>query len=331
MEPPTERRLGALRSALAGAATVAGPIRDHRGEVSGGADAGRLAPGVRRAWPGFKLHEQDAHLFVDSAAIETLENCYQGVSEARKLPVGNLLPIGVEPYEKAGGWYTGTYLNVLWDEEDQLFKMWYNVSRKLSDQRAESEDALAYATSVDGLVWEKPLLHLHEADGSTANNLVFPFFRWGTGTGVYKDPVELDPSRKYKMLFMFSTIEMSFAGISQPVCIAFSPDGVHWDIPKAWLNPVISHGTVRRNGFAVFKRKMRVLPRHARDTHEGSAFSKKRSIPFEPAGHAAELPLRHAHSSVRRVFARPSKRPRDYNGGVGGLHRLDRAGADRCA
>jgi hypothetical protein len=36
---------------------------------------------------------------------------------------------------------------------------------------------------------------------------------------------------------------MSFAGISQPVCIAYSADGVHWDIPKSWLNPVISKGT----------------------------------------------------------------------------------------
>ena len=127
--------------------------------------------------------------------------------------MGNLLRMGDTLYERAGGWYMGAYINVLWDEQESLFKIWYNVSRKLSDERGEAEDALAYATSADGLHWEKPLLHLHEVDGTSANNLVFPFFRWASGTGVYKDPVEQDPTRRYKMLFMLSYVCCLFGSI----------------------------------------------------------------------------------------------------------------------
>jgi hypothetical protein len=186
---------------------MAGGSSGGRGNTrsSGNTPPPLASPGVRRAWPGFKLHEQQTYVFIDGGdVIETLDSCYQGVSEAQKLPVGNLLTVGDEHYERVGSWKAGTYINVLFDEEERLFKMWYNVSRKLSDQRAEVQDALAYATSLDGLRWEKPLLHLHEVDGSSANNLVFPFFRWATGTGVYKDPVEQDPERRYKMLFMLS-------------------------------------------------------------------------------------------------------------------------------
>jgi hypothetical protein len=34
---------------------------------------------------------------------------------------------------------------------------------------------------------------------------------------------------------MFATTEMSFAGISQPVCIAYSPDGIHCAGPPGAL------------------------------------------------------------------------------------------------
>ena len=111
--PAVERRLGAVRAALvevvtAGSSSI--PPFD--------------SPGVRRAWPGFKLHEQQAYVFIDGAdVIETLDGCYQGVSEAQKLPVGNLLRVGDTPYERVGGWYIGSYINVLWDEQESLFKI----------------------------------------------------------------------------------------------------------------------------------------------------------------------------------------------------------------
>lgn len=78
-----------------------------------------------------------------------------------------------------------------------------------------------------------------EDNGNKKNNLLFPFFRWGYGHGVVKDPIEADPAKRYKMLFMFQCEEMKFAGIVQPVCLAYSSDGIHWQVPQHWFNPVI--------------------------------------------------------------------------------------------
>lgn len=186
--------------------------------------------------------EELAYLFFDDGCIDTdtLENVTKGVVPAQRVSSEPILQKD-QPWEKQ--WRFGSYINLIHDSEDGLFKMWYGVGRRLSDGRGEVADGLAYAVSEDGLHWEKPVLNLVEDDGSTANNLVFPMFRWSTGTGVMKDPTELNPARLYKMLFMLQTNEMAFAGIVQPICVAYSPDGIHWDVPQNWLNPVIPKGT----------------------------------------------------------------------------------------
>ena len=181
-----------------------------------------------------------AHLFIDDAIVEHVEGATRGVVPAEKVSPDPVL-LADAPWERQ--WMLGAYTNVMYDAEDGLFKMWYDVGRKLSEARGEQADAVAYATSADGIQWEKPVLNLFEEDGSTANNLVFPMLRWGAGTGVIKDPVDPDPARRYKMLFMFQSQTMRFAGIVQPVCVAYSADGIQWDVPQNWLNPVIPEGS----------------------------------------------------------------------------------------
>jgi len=181
-----------------------------------------------------------AYLFIDDTAIERLDGVVKGVVPAEKTSEEPLIGRD-QPWEDQ--WIIGAYINAIHDEEENLFKIWYGVGRKLSDARGEQEDGLAYAVSEDGIHWDKPILDLVEDSGSRANNLVFPMFRWGAGTGVMKDPVETDPARRYKMLFMFQCAEMAFAGITQPVCVAYSADGIHWNVPRGWLNPVIPEGS----------------------------------------------------------------------------------------
>ena len=180
------------------------------------------------------------YLFIDDTHLESLDRVRHGVVAATKVSPEPLI-VRDRPWEDE--WHLGSYVNVIYDEEEDLFKMWYGVGRKLSDARGDEADGLAYAVSDDGLHWEKPVLKLFEDGGSTENNLVFPFLRWGAGTGVMKDPVETDPAKRYKMLFMFQSGDMIFAGIVQPVCVAYSADGIHWDIPQRWLNPVIPQGS----------------------------------------------------------------------------------------
>jgi hypothetical protein len=184
--------------------------------------------------------QRTAILFIDDTHIEKLDRVTRGVEPARKVSDKPLIVLDRSWEEE---WTIGSYLNVLYDDEQDCFKMWYSVRRKLSDARADEADAVAYAVSDDGLLWDKPILNLFEDAGSTANNLVFPFLRWGAGTGIIKDCVETDPAKRYKMLFMFQSGDMIFAGITQPVCVAYSVDGIHWDMPKGWRNPVIPEGS----------------------------------------------------------------------------------------
>lgn len=183
---------------------------------------------------------QLTYLFIDESKIEHLDNVVQGVGPATKIGDQPLLRCD-QPWAK--DWEFGGYTNVMYDADDGLFKMWYNVRRPLSEQRGEEADGLAYAFSEDGINWQTPVLNLVEDNGSTDNNLVFPFFRWGAGNSVFKDPIETDPAKRYKMLFMLQSESMRFAGICQPVCVAYSADGIYWNVPPGWLNPVIPEGT----------------------------------------------------------------------------------------
>ncbi len=182
--------------------------------------------------------EELKYLFIDDAFIESIEGIKKGVVPAEKVSVEPLIEKD-QPWEKS--WMTGEFffINVIYDEEENLFKMWYDVGRSLSSDVAEEEVGLAYAVSEDGIHWKKPILNLIEDNGSKKNNLLFPFFRWGFGHVVIKDSLEADPAKRYKMLFMFQCEEMKFAGIVQPVCLAYSSDGIHWQVPQNWFNPVI--------------------------------------------------------------------------------------------
>lgn len=74
---------------------------------------------------------------------------------------------------------------VWYDPDDSLFKMWY-----FADYR---DRHLCYATSLDGIHWEKPLLDVVEG-----TNIVFPKL---TGARVvWLDLEEKDPARRFKLI-----------------------------------------------------------------------------------------------------------------------------------
>ena len=156
-------------------------------------------------------------MFIDDAFIESLEGIKKGVVPAEKVSDEPLIKSD-QPWEKS--WRMSGYVNVVYDEEENLFKMWYDVGQRSSSDVAEEAAGLAYALSEDGIHWKKPILNLIEDKGSKKNNLLFPFLRWAHGHGVIKDPIEADPSKRYKMLFMLQCEEMKFVGIVQPVCLA---------------------------------------------------------------------------------------------------------------
>jgi len=78
--------------------------------------------------------------------------------------------------------------SVLYDKEEKVFKMWYELWYK------ETESAgLGYATSADGVGWTKPIVN--EKDSN--NMLSVPTKKgFGGGAGIFKDLLDPDPKRR---------------------------------------------------------------------------------------------------------------------------------------
>ena len=100
---------------------------------------------------------------------------------------------------------------------------------------------MAYATSTDGIHWEKPVLGIAEGRGSKQNNYLIPQMGSFLST-VIKDVSDI-PARRYKMIFNVASDwarggETGWAGFHVPLCLAYSADGLHWDRPTH-VNPIL--------------------------------------------------------------------------------------------
>ena len=111
--------------------------------------------------------EKQAFLFIDDTWIESLDNAVKGVLPAKKVSQQPLIEKDRVWEEE---WHIGSYINGIYDDDENIFKMWYGVGRKLSEARGDQADGLAYAVSQDGLNWEKPVLNLFEDSGSKKNS-----------------------------------------------------------------------------------------------------------------------------------------------------------------
>lgn len=110
--------------------------------------------------------------------------------------------------------WEGAYLSadtVVYDGARHEFRMWY---RGWADIR-RAVRWLCYATSEDGVHWERPDLGLVEFDGSTKNNIAIS----PPDMTVLEDLRDRHSSRRYKGAGRFDTVGL---------CVAFSPDGLRW-------------------------------------------------------------------------------------------------------
>ncbi|MFN7919961.1 MAG: hypothetical protein U0Q16_07685 [Bryobacteraceae bacterium] len=167
-------------------------------------------------------------LFVDLDEVESLENSVREFHSAEKHPANPVLR-KLHPWENA----RGTWGSVIYDAEERIFKAWYGGTsgRDVSGctgPNCRSNSVLCYATSQDGIVWQRPKLRLHEATGTLDNNVVIGddhrdgMAHWES---VRKDPLEQDPSRRYKALGWSS---FDWDGPQSGIFTMTSPDGLRW-------------------------------------------------------------------------------------------------------
>ena len=160
------------------------------------------------------------HTFPDDSLLAAREHATRVMGQPKKLPVPVILP------DSAPDRYGVTFPSVIYDEEEQIFKAWYTALTRSSERHLadpledrHAPDLLCYATSRDGIEWEKPELGLYEIGGSKANNVCDLVH----GENVVKDKHDADPQRRYKR-FMYDSS-------NRALHILFSPDGVHWTWP----------------------------------------------------------------------------------------------------
>ncbi|RZO18174.1 MAG: class A beta-lactamase-related serine hydrolase [Verrucomicrobiaceae bacterium] len=177
-----------------------------------------------------KVPDRDHYLVLDSRIIESKENAQLMPGKVKKSP-DNPLFVEDKPWEPR---YDNMYPNVIYDEEEKLYKCWYCpfiIDQRTSEtpegkrnpesvdymnaKPAAREEAILYATSVDGIEWEKPDLGIFEFEGSRKNNIVC---RGAGGSGVIKDQRDPDPDRRYKAFFCTDS----------GYRMRYSRDGIYW-------------------------------------------------------------------------------------------------------
>lgn len=197
-----QRRLWIIRMMLAGGVVCLGSGK-----------ATQLA--VAEETQAVRFIGDESQLLVDDVLLARKTGVVRKVHPCQKLPQPVLT--SVEPWEQDGpDQRVYVYGTVLRDGPDGPFRMWYNRN-----------SLVLYATSRDGLSWERPRLGLCDYQGSKQNNIVFPLFH---SPSVVYNPRAEDPDCRYNMLGCGRANGRGYYA-------AHSADGLHWELYRQ--NPVL--------------------------------------------------------------------------------------------
>lgn len=187
---------------------------------SGATDIEPMRPPYLASPPEVIPIDLGRQLLVDDFLIQetSLRRTFHTAEYVEKNPV--LVPD--RPWEQSERGPTAMVFSdgVWFDPQDQLFKMWYMGGYLAST---------CYATSKDGLTWEKPSL-----DVVPGTNIVLPEPKQSRrdSSTVWLDQEEKDPARRFKLLLV------ARRGKDWVGYVHVSPDGIHWSEPLADTGPL---------------------------------------------------------------------------------------------
>lgn len=171
-------------------------------------------------------------LFIDDYWVSSSENITSTLHQPKKNELNPLIHDDV-PWEQ-NPYCFGT---VIYDEEASVFKFWYQSYNDV-DVSLQERTPILYATSKDGIEWNRPNLGLFEFQGSKDNNIVLQNYGYHDlySPSIIKDASDPDPKKRYKMIWWdFPLGEESYQ--DEGMCVASSPDGIHWT--KHPDNPIL--------------------------------------------------------------------------------------------
>ncbi|MDA0589859.1 MAG: hypothetical protein O3C17_17800 [Planctomycetota bacterium] len=165
-------------------------------------------------------------LFIDDYVIGELQGVQKTLNQPVKHPQNPVLK-----RDRPSDGFATDYGTVVFDPKDRRFKMWYQILQGTAKEGASHQYLVGYATSADGIHWEKPITN-QQADN---NHIVMePPERFLGGPGVMIDDRDENPQRRFKMMYVANP-EAKPSSLSTR--IAYSADGIHWKQEPA--NPVI--------------------------------------------------------------------------------------------
>ena len=153
-------------------------------------------------------------LFIDDWVVESTNGLTRTLHPVKKHPQ-NPLVVADRPWE---GRQVLLYGAVHHKPDTGNFRMWYlawNSYHAARQQRPHEKSFICYATSEDGLVWEKSELGLYEYRGSKKNNIVIGYGM--SNTCILYDPRDPDPNRRFKGVIRHNGTRRYL-----------SADGIHW-------------------------------------------------------------------------------------------------------
>ena len=136
--------------------------------------------------------------------------------------------------------------NVLYDEEENLFRMWYvlassSVWTKGLSGRAPAADEygpylMSYAESDDGVHWRKPLTDRFPYRGFERTNIVLTGRERCQEFSVTPTPAPMADRGRFMCVYKdvahreYAQADLNDYPVKDAVCLAFSDDGVDWNI-----------------------------------------------------------------------------------------------------
>ena len=129
-------------------------------------------------------------------------------------------------------WETQIAWNSVWrDPESGKYQLWYQAWNATARERGKT-CVVAYGESDDGITFTKPQLELFPFNDVARTNIVLI----GSGGTSYRyansvlvEPHEPDAAKRYKMAYFDFEKDADAGGKEFPgLCVAFSPDGIHW-------------------------------------------------------------------------------------------------------